>query len=134
MELGNGNWNFKKRVADRDFQRRQRYLHPSGFFFAAILLYDMETLISIPLNRILASGNTDNRYQVDMNCTWALVVTLVEDFFQSQKVFDRELTFCLKFCLHATSIVRTGRSSPRIKRKIKLEGKYITLTNYKRGL
>lgn len=103
-------------------------------FFAAILLYNMETLIRIPLNKSLVSDDTDNRYQVDMNCTWALVVILIEDFFRPQKVFDRELTFCLKFCLHATSIVRTGRSSPRIKRVIKSKGKYITLTNYKRGL
>lgn len=103
-------------------------------FFAAILLYNMETLIRIPLNKILASSGTDKKYQVDMNCTWALIVTLIEDFFKPQKVFDRELTFCLKFCLHVKSIIRPGRSSPRKKRIIKIDGKYITLTNYKRGL
>ena len=103
-------------------------------FFAAIMLYNMETLIRIPVNSILESGNTSKKYQVDMNCTWALIVTLVEDFFKPQKVFDRELTFCLNFCLHVRSIVRPGRSSPRIKRVIKLNGKYVTLTNYKRGL
>lgn len=103
-------------------------------FFAAILLYNMETLIRIPLNKILASNGTDKKYQVDMNCTWALIVTLIEDFFKPQKVFDRELTFCLKFCLHVKSIIRHGRSSPRKKRIIKIDGKYITLTNYKRGL
>lgn len=103
-------------------------------FFAAILLYNMETLIRIPLNKALASGGTDIKYQVDMNCTWALIVTLIEDFFKPQKVFDTELTFCLKFCLHVKSIMRPGRSSPRKKRVIKNNGKYITLTNYKRGL
>lgn len=103
-------------------------------FFAAILLYNMETLIRIPLNKVLASSDTDKKYQVDMNCTWALIVTLIEDFFKPQKVFDRELTFGLKFCLHVKSIIRPGRSSPRKKRFIKIDGKYITLTNYKRGL
>ncbi len=103
-------------------------------FFAAILLYNMGALIRIPLNKVLASNGTDKKYQVDMNCTWALIVTLVEDFFKPRKVFDRELTFCLKFCLHVKSIIRPGRSSPRKKRVIKVDGKYITLTNYKRGL
>lgn len=103
-------------------------------FFAAILLYNMGSLIRLPLNKVLASGGTDKKYQVDMNCTWALIVTLIEDFFKPQKTFDRELTFCLKFCLHVKSIIRRRRSYPRIKRVIKLNGKYITLTNYKRGL
>lgn len=103
-------------------------------FFAAILLYNMGALIRIPVNRILASGDTDTGYQVDMNCIWALVVTLIEDFFKPQKVFGRELTFCFKFCLHVKSIIRSGRSSPRNKRFIKTDGKYVTLTNYKRGL
>ena len=103
-------------------------------FFAAILLYNIESIIRIPLNKVLASSETDKKYQVDMNCTWALIVTLIEDFFKPQKVFDRELTFCLKFCLHVKSIIRFGRSSPRKKRVIKIDGKYITLTNYKRGL
>lgn len=103
-------------------------------FFSAILLYNMESIIRIPLNKILTSNNTDKKYQVDMNCTWALVLTLIEDFFKPQKVFGRELTFCLNFCLHVRSIVRPERKYPRIKKVIKLEGKYITLTNYKRGL
>lgn len=103
-------------------------------FFAAILLYNMGALIRIPLNKVLASSGTDKKYQVDMNCTWALIVTLIGDLFKPRKVFVGELTFCLKFCLHVKSIIRPGRSSPRKKRIIKADGKYITLTNYKRGL
>lgn len=103
-------------------------------FFAAILMYNMESLIRIPLNEKLASGKAKNRYQVDMNCTWALVGTLVEALFMPEDIFDKKLTLCVKFFLRMLSIQRPGRSSPRIKRKIKLSGKYITFTNYKRGI
>lgn len=103
-------------------------------FFAAILMYNMGAIIRIPLNRMLASGSTGTEYQVDMNCSWPVIVTLVEDFFNPPKAFGRELTFCLKFCLRMKSIVRPGRSSPRNKRVIKSQGKYITFTNYKRSL
>lgn len=103
-------------------------------FFAAILLYNMESIIRIPANGKLMAKATKATYQVDMNCTWALMVLLVAELFKSRTKFDWKLTFCVNFFLKTQSIIRPGRSSPRVKRIIKKNGKYITLTNYKRGL
>lgn len=103
-------------------------------FFAAILMYNMESLIRIPVNKKLASGKTKKRYQVDMNSTWTLVITLIESLNMPPGIFNNKLTICVKFFLRLHSIQRPGRSSPRIKKVIKKSGKYITFTNYKRGL
>lgn len=103
-------------------------------FFAAIMMYNMEAIIRIPVNDKLSEINRSYRYHVDMNCTWAIMTTIVEDLYKPPDVLDGELTFCVKFFLRVLSIMRPGRSLPRKKRVIKLEGKYITLTNYKRGL
>lgn len=103
-------------------------------FFAAIILYNMETLIRIPLNKKLSAKKTGFTYHVDMNCTWALMVELAADLMKPPNIFIKELTFCVKFFLRVLSIKRPGRSFPRIKRSIKINGKYMPFTNYKRGL
>lgn len=103
-------------------------------FFATIILYNMESLIRLPLNKKLASKATKHAYRVDMNCTWALMTELVGDLIKPPRIFDSELTLCVKFFLKLLSLHRPGRSSPRIKRVIKISGKYMPLTNYKRGL
>lgn len=103
-------------------------------FFANILLYNIESLIRIPCNETLANHKNRYRVQVDMNCSWEPVCGLVAAIFQPQRAFDNELTFIVKIFLRIHSIIRPGRHGPRIKKRIKLDGKYITLTNYKRGL
>lgn len=103
-------------------------------FFAAITMYNMGSLIRIGANKKLASRKTKRKYQVDMNCTWAFVITLINSLMMSRGRFNRELTYCVKIFLRMQSVVRSGRSSPRIKRVIKNSGKYITFTNYKRGI
>lgn len=103
-------------------------------FFASLILYNMESIIRIPCNERLATRKGGHRLQVDMNCTWELTLSLVVLIYRPEKIFDRELTFIVKMFLRNRSPVRPGRSEPRKRRVIKLEGKYITLTNYKRGL
>lgn len=102
-------------------------------FFATIILYNMESLIRLPLNKKLAAETNKHTYRVDMNCTWALMTELVGKLIGPPRTFDSELTLCVKFFLKVLSIHRPGRSSPRIKRIIKTSGKYMPLTNYKRG-
>lgn len=66
-------------------------------FFAAIMMYNMETIIRIPVNEKLSEKNDSHRYQVDLNCTWALMTTVIEALYKSSAVLNRELTFCVKF-------------------------------------
>lgn len=103
-------------------------------FFSSVILYNMETIIRIPCNRQLAAHKGKYGFQVDMNCTWDAVIHLINILFGPPVVFARELAFYVKLFLKIVSVYRPGRSSPRIKRNIKLSGKYITYTNYKRGI
>lgn len=103
-------------------------------FFAAVLIYNMETLIRIPLDSALAARAARLTYRVDMNCTWLLMVALVAELLRPPDRFDCVLTFCVKFFLRTVSAERPNRSFPRIKRSIKVNGKYMPFTNYKRGL
>ena len=103
-------------------------------FLAAIIMYNIESIIRIPCNKVLHKQQKKYVYQVDMNCTWKLTRIFIWALFKSSGSLDKELTNCVKLFLKLTSIIRPGRSSPRIKRHIKTSGKYITLTNYKRGL
>lgn len=103
-------------------------------FFAAILMYNIETLIRIPVNKMLANRDGKHKFQVNMNCTWFIVQTLIEKLYKPPEDFDKFLTFSVKYFLRVQSIERPGRSSPRIRRSIKTSGKFQTLTNYKRGL
>ena len=103
-------------------------------FFAAIIMYNLEALIRLPLNKKLEAKTDGQVYQVDMNCTWALMCTLIEALYKPKTGLDRELTACVKFFLKVMSIKRPGRSSPHDKMTIKARGKYITMTNYKRAL
>lgn len=103
-------------------------------FFASIILYNLETLIRIPCNKRLSEHMGKHPLQVDMNGTWKLIISLVSHLFKSKYLFDEELTSTVKLFLRMVSVIRPGRHGPRSKRTIKLNGKYITLTNYKRGL
>lgn len=103
-------------------------------FFAAIIMYNIESIIRIPCNKELQKQQKKYVYQVDMNATWQITRLFIWALFKSPGSLDKELTNCVKLFLKLTSIIRPGRSSPRIKRHIKTNGKYITLTNYKRGI
>ena len=103
-------------------------------FFAAIILYNLEAVIRLYCNRKLSSHIGKYKSQVDMNCTWIFVTSLISSMFASHKIFKRELTVTVNLFLRMRTLVRPGRSSPRIKKVIKKSGKYLTLTNYKRGL
>lgn len=103
-------------------------------FFAAIILYNLETVIRLFCEHRLEAQGGKYEVQIDVNCTWLLVISLIYAMFSSDRIFDRELTFTIKMCLRMISLVRPGRSSPRNRRVIKYSGKYITMTNYKRGI
>lgn len=105
-------------------------------FFAAIILYNFESLMRIPCNEELRRNQGSRKYQlqVDMNCTWEITLGMMWMIFKPPEKFDRALTQTLNLFKRLTSIIRYGRHSPRIRRVIKHSGKYITFTNYKRGL
>lgn len=103
-------------------------------FYSAIILYNFESIIRIPCNRKLARHGGKNHIQIDMNCTWELVIHLINIMFGPPGQFSNKLTFTVKLFLRLCSVYRPGRSEPRHKRLIKISGKYITFTNYKRAL
>lgn len=103
-------------------------------FFAAIILYNIESVIRLFCNKTLQPRTGKYKVQVNMNRTWYFTCQLIMAMFRSARILDRELAFCVKMFLRMRSPIRPGRSYPRKKKKIKTSGKYITLTNYKRGL
>lgn len=103
-------------------------------FYSAIILYNLESLLRIPCNEKLAHHKGKYDVQVDMNCTWKYVIDLIYAMVGPPKAFIKQLTFTVKMFLRFLSVQRPGRSEPRNKRYIKLSGKYITFTNYKRAL
>lgn len=103
-------------------------------FFAALILYNIESVIRLFCNKKLQSHTGKYKVQVSMNSTWLFTCLLIMAMFRSERILDRELTFSVKMFLRMHSLIRPGRSYPRKKKKIKSSGKYITLTNYKRGL
>lgn len=68
-------------------------------FFAAILIYNIETLIRIPVNKMLADRDGKHKFQVNMNCTWFIVQTLIEKLYKPPEDFDKILTFSVKYLL-----------------------------------
>lgn len=103
-------------------------------FYSAIILYNLGTLIRIPCNQRLSQHQGRHPLQVDMNCTWRLVITLISMLSGPPRQLSEQLTFTVKLFSRFCSVYRPGRSQPRHKRFIKTSGKYITFTNYKRGL
>ncbi len=103
-------------------------------FFAALILYNIESVIGLFCNKKLQSHTGKYKVQVNMNSTWFFTCLLIMAMFRSERILDRELTFSVKMFLRMHSLIRPGRSYPRKKKKIKSSGKYITTTNYKRGL
>lgn len=103
-------------------------------FYSAIILYNLESLIRIPCNKKLKHHEGKEEVQVDINCTWRFVIALIYEMFSPPKEFRQQLTFTVKVFLKLLLVQRPGRSSPRNKRAIKIYGKYITFTNYKRGM
>lgn len=103
-------------------------------FFASIIMYNMETIIRLPLNKKLAAKKTTYTYQIDMNCTWASIANLMADLMKPPDIFDYDLTLCVKEFLKVVSIIRPGRSSPRRKHTLKYSGKFMPQKNFKRGL
>lgn len=103
-------------------------------FYAAVMLYNLESIIRLFCNPKLSSKNKEYKVQVDMNCTWMLTLSLISAIFKSDRIFHRELTYTVNMFLRMKIFIKLGRSSPRMKKAIKISGKYITLTNYKRGL
>ena len=92
------------------------------------------SVIRLFCNKKLQSHTGKYKVQVNMNSTWFFTCLLIMAMFRSERILDRELTFSVKMFLRMHSLIRPGRSYPRKKKKIKSSGKYITLTNYKRGL
>ena len=103
-------------------------------FYAAIILYNIESIIRIPSNLKLKKHKGKEPIQVDLNQTWQFTISLVNNLFGPQSELDAILTFTVNLYLRLYSVERPGRASPRNKRKIKVSGKYITFTNYKRAI
>lgn len=103
-------------------------------FYSAIILYNLESLLRIPCNKKLAHHTGKYDVQVDMNCTWKYMIDLIYAMVGPPRAFREQLTITVKLFLRFRSVQRPGRSEPRNKRHIKVSGKYITFTNYKRAL
>lgn len=105
-------------------------------FFSAMIMYNIETIIRIPCNKTdaLVKSSRKYKYQVDMNATWEAVRLLIKALLLTDKNFESVLTHIVNYCLRVRSPIRKGRAFPRMKRVQKLNGKYNTYPNYKRGL
>lgn len=105
-------------------------------FYAAINIFNMGMLIKIVADRKIDASNSGKalklRYQTDLNTEWVLVRELLLILNLPRSKIVGFLTLSVNYCVRHTGAIRPDRHPPRIRRIIKIDGKYITLQNYRR--
>lgn len=105
-------------------------------FYANIFVFNLQAVIEEGCEEYVRAVNRQRtiKYKINKNVCWALMKGRVIDLFlhaEQARYFLEELTSLFERYLEPD---RPGRKYPRTKKSIKLLGKYVTLTNYKRAV
>lgn len=105
-------------------------------FYANIFVFNLQAVIEEGCEEYVRTVNRQRtiKYKINKNVCWALMKGRVIDLFlhaEQAGYLLKELTSLFERYLEP---VRPGRKYPRTKKSIKLLGKYVTLTNYKRAV
>lgn len=110
-------------------------------FFCRTILYNLltETIISAAKMRrqseVLKRNDTSKyRLVVDKNVALGLLCDRLPQILNAKGEYVKEYITVLKLMGRTMIPVMPGRSVPRLFRKVKHSGKYITLTNYKKAI
>lgn len=104
-------------------------------YFATLFVANLQSLIEKQSQPYLNAVNQKRkyRYKINRNVSWGVLKNnIVKLFLENDPIFILK-NLQIQFEQNLEPI-RPGRSSPRIKKKRKLNGKYQTLTNYKRAI
>ena len=105
-------------------------------FYANIFVFNLQAVIEESCEEYVRTVNRQRtiKYKINKNVCWALMKGRVIDLFlhaEQAGYLLKELTSLFERYLEP---VRPGRKYTRTKKSIKLLGKYVTLTNYKRAV
>ncbi len=104
-------------------------------YFATLFVANLQNLIEKQSQPYLNAVNQKRkyRYKINRNVSWGVLKNnIVKLFIENEPIFILK-NLQIQFEQNLEPI-RPGRSSPRIKNNRKLNGKYQTLTNYKRAI
>ena len=104
-------------------------------FFANLFVYNLQIIIEKDSEQLVAKVcyNRKYTYQINKNISWAFLKDRLIDLFIEENPRQILLELQTLFWQHLEP-VRHNRSYPRIRKTINKNGKYRTLTNYKRAL
>ena len=104
-------------------------------FFANLFVYNLQSIIEKQSEQTVVevSQNRKHNYQVNKNLCWAFLKNRIVDLFLKQNSKQILLELQALFEQHLEP-VRPNRSYSRKKRRVETNGKYRTLTNYKRAI
>lgn len=105
-------------------------------FYANIFVFNLQAVIEEGCEKYVQAVNRQRRikYKINKNVCWAMMKGRVIDLFlhpEQAGYLLKELTSLFERYLESD---RPGRKYLRTKKSIKLLGKYVTLTNYKRAV
>jgi hypothetical protein len=104
-------------------------------YFANLFVYNLQSIIEKQCEQAVAevSKNRILNYQINKNLSWSFLKNKMIDLFLGEKPKQILLELQALFEQHLEP-VRPNRSYPRTQRRINKNGKYHTLTNYKRAI
>ncbi|GHT19540.1 hypothetical protein AGMMS4957_04020 [Bacteroidia bacterium] len=105
-------------------------------FFANLFVYNLQSIIEKQSEPYLeaVSKKRNYQYKINKNVSFAMLKDrMIELFLERKEPADILMELQALFEQNLEP-VRPGRKYPRIKKVRKVNGKYITLTNYKRAI
>ena len=102
-------------------------------YFANLLVYNLQSIIEKQSEQtvVVVSKNRKHNYQINKNLSWAVLKNRMVDLFLKEKPQQILLELQALFEQYLEP-VRPNRTYPRNRKSIHQNGKYKTLTNYKR--
>ena len=105
-------------------------------FYSSLFLFNLQCLIEKQSDKYLQFINRKRKitYKINKNVSWALLKDRIIQLFLYQNDIQRILLQLQALFERYLESVRPDRKYPRIKKAIKINGKYHTLSNYKRAI
>lgn len=105
-------------------------------FYANIVVFNLQSIIEKESEGYLQAINRQRKveYKINKNISWAMLKGRIIDLFIKSDQTGFLLRELISLFEKHLEPVKFGRKFPRTKKSIKILGKYITTTNYKRAI